>query len=276
MLNRSMLAIAGETVGVYRYELCELDFYLFDEGDRLMEAATDEEGSPELENWEDEDFPDAGEIGFVTTVLAARGNLDCRGITHERLAQLETLLSRPGTLDHYFWHGQLRVYAPWTGLGEWFACLHGKWSRGSFPGEHLDLDRFCQDVAAVSGLDSTDVLRGNRLLYYRFLLERADRRDEVRLDTREVLGASGDSRSDFRAPSLDAEIGAYLRAIHTWVDARPGTNAVVEKRVPGAPLVSRLLTKLGRNSLPAELESLIGVDPDPQVRELLKKAAIGP
>jgi hypothetical protein len=259
------LNIAGETVGVYDYELCELDFYLFDQGDRLCEA---DDGSSEETDWEDEDGGGC-ELGFVTTVAAARGNLDLRGASHERLSQLETLLSRPGTLDAYFWTPELRRYAPWTGPGEWFACQKPRCSRGSFPGELLDLDRFCADVAAIARVDAADVQRGCRLFYYRFLLERADRREEIRLDTQEVLAASSETRSEFEAPPLDAELGDFVRAIQTWVDARP-TATWVEKKVPGAPVIARLLTKLGGEQAPQELIRLIQADPDPQVRALVK------
>jgi hypothetical protein len=259
MATRSTLNIAGETVGSYAYELCELDFYLFAEGDRLL----DEEAGGS-EDWDDDEAVGGCELGFGTTVAAARGNLDLRGATHERLAQLETLLSRPGTLDAYFWTADLARYAPWTGLGEWFACRQPRCSRGSFPGEYLDLDRFCQDVATASGLDAADVQRGCRLFYYRFVLERADRREDVRLDTLEVLAASSETRSEFAAPPLDAELGAFVRAVHQWVDARPPAE-LVERRIPAAPLVERLLAKLGE---PQELLKVIQADPDPAVRKL--------
>src|SRR4051794_33503270 len=107
MATRSTLNIAGETVGSYDYELCELDYYLFAEGDRLLDEAAG--GS---EDWDDDEAEGGCELGFGTNVAAARGNLDLRGATHERLGQLETLLSRPGTLDAYFWTADLARYAP--------------------------------------------------------------------------------------------------------------------------------------------------------------------
>jgi hypothetical protein len=262
MATRSTLNIAGETVGTYDYELCDLDFYLFAEGDRLLD-----EGAEGGDDW-DEDDGGGCELGYGTTVAAARGNLDRRGASHERLGQLESLLSRPGTLDAYFWTAELARYAPWTGVGEWFACKKPRCSRGSFPGEYLDLDRFCQDVGAASGLDPADVQRGCRLFYYRFLLERADRREEVRLDTQEVLAASSETRSEFAAPPLEAELGAFVKAVHQWVDARAGSGGFVERRVPAAPLVERLLAKLGGPDAPQELHKVIGADPDPAVRML--------
>ncbi|MDB5097487.1 MAG: hypothetical protein JWM80_1908 [Cyanobacteria bacterium RYN_339] len=261
MATRSTLNIAGEPVGVYDYELCELDFYLFAEGDRLLDEAA--EGG---EDWDDDDGEAGCELGFGTTVVAARGNLDRRGATHERLGQLESLLSRPGTLDAYFWTADLARYAPWTGPSEWFACRKPRCSRGSFPGEYLDLDRFSQDVAAATQLDAADVQRGCRLFYYRFLLERADRREDVRLDTLEVLAASSETRSEFAAPPLEDELGAFVRAVHQWVDGRPQTQ-LVERRVPSAPLVERLLAKLG-DGAPKELVKVIQADPDPEIRKL--------
>jgi hypothetical protein len=269
MATSSSLTIAGEVVGIYRYELCELDFYLFDEGDRVIEASEDDSD----DDWESDD-PDTGfEVGYVTTVLAARGNLEKRGLTHERLGQLESLLGQRGRLEPYFWHDQLRAYGPWMGLGEWLSCRHGNWARGSFPGEVLDLDRLCQDVATMSGLDVGDVLRGMRLFYYRFLLERSDRREEVRLDTQEVLATDGERRTAFEAPSLEAEIGDFLKAVQLWADRTPTTPAMLEKKVPAAPLVARLLDKLGHEQAPADLLKLIEADPDPQVRGLLVHSA---
>lgn len=259
MATRSTLNIANELVGTYDYELCELDFYLFDEGDRLYD-----EGD---EDW-DADEAEGCELGYATTVAAARGNLDRRGASHERLAQLETLLSRPGTLDGYFWTAELARYAPFTGVGEWFACKKPRCSRGSFPGEYLDLDRLCQDVAAAAGQDAADLQRGCRLFYYRFLLERADRREEVRLDTQDVLAAGSDKRSDFDAPPLEAELGAFVKAFQAWVDGRSAAAGHAERRVPAAPLVERLLAKLGGADAPGELHRLIAADPDPTVRKL--------
>lgn len=266
MATSSSLTIAGEVVGVYRYELCELDFYLFDEGDRLIE------GDDGHGDWEEDEEAGGYEVGFATTVLAARGNLDKRGITHERLSQLESLLGQPGLLAPYYWHESLRAYAPWMGVGEWLACRQANWAKGSFPGEYLDLDRLCQDVASASGLEASDVIRATRLLYYRFLLERADRRDEVRLDTQEVLATDGETRSAFEAPGLEDEVGQFLRAFQRWADDRPPAQ-MLEKRVPSAPLVERLLHKLGRDQAPAELRRLIEADPDPQVRSLLVHSA---
>jgi hypothetical protein len=251
---------------VYRYELCELDFHLFDEGDRLIEGA---DGAGD---WDDEDETTGYEVGWATTVLAARGNLEKRGVTHERLSQLESLLGQPGLLEPYYWHERLRAYAPWMGVGEWLACRHGNWGRGSFPGEYLDLDRLCQDVAGVSGLEVAEVLRGTRLMYYRFLLERADRREEVRLDTQEVLATAGETRSAFEAGGVDEELGTFLRAFQRWADDRPPAR-MLEKRVPSAPLVARLLDKLGNEQAPAALLQLIEADPDPQVRGLLVHSA---
>lgn len=268
MATSSSLTLAGEVVGIYRYELCELDFYLFDEGDRVIESSEDE---PE-DDWDDD--ADTGfEVGYVTTVLAARGNLDKRGVSHERLGQLESLLSQPGRLEPYYWHEQLRAYGPWMGLGEWLSCRHGNWARGSFPGEVLDLDRLCQDIASVSGLDVSEVLRGMRLFYYRFLLERSDRREEVRLDTQDVLAVDGERRTAFEAPPLDGEIGVFLKAVQQWADRTPAAPGVLEKKVPAAPLVARLLDKLGHEQAPADLLKLIEADPDPQVRGLLVHSA---
>jgi hypothetical protein len=263
------LTIAGDVAGIYRYELCELDFYLFDEGDRLLEVDAED---AEADDW-DEDADAGFEVGYATTVLAARGNLEKRGVSHERLGQLESLLSQPGRLERYYWHDRLRAYGPWMGLGEWLSCRHGNWSRGSFPGEVLDLDRLCQDVAAVSGLEVGEVLRGMRLFYYRFLLERADRREEVRLDTQEVLATDGERRTAFEAPAIEAEIGAFLRAVQVWADRTPSAPTMLEKKVPAAPLVARLLDKLGHEQAPKELLKLIEADPDPQVRGLLVHSA---
>ena len=75
------------------------------------------------------------------------------------------------------------------------------------------------------------------------------------------------------ASAIEGEVGAFLRAVQQWADRTPDAGQMLEKKVPAAPVVARLLDKLGHEQAPAALLTLIERDPDPQVRGLLVHSA---